>query len=68
MQYLVMEMTMNSINAYQASRNTTMGAHGSSWTTEFERIHLMTAARIRGEQLFARQRTSIARPVFARGR
>jgi len=38
------------------------------WATEFERVYLMTAARIRGEPMYLRQRANITRPIFVRGR
>ena len=36
------------------------------WLTEFERVYLMTAARIRGEQVRARSRAEVISPLSAR--
>jgi hypothetical protein len=41
---------------------------GTYWATEFERIYLMTAARIRGESALSGRRADTIRPVFVRGR
>ena len=38
------------------------------WATEFERIYLMTAARIRREAAFVSRRADAVRPVSVRGR
>jgi hypothetical protein len=37
------------------------------WATEFERVYLMTAARIRGEPVSAWHRFRISHPTSVRG-
>jgi hypothetical protein len=64
-----MEMTMHVMSGNRTNHNTIGAADGSTyWATEFERIYFMTAARIRGEPVVARQRANMIRPVFVRGR
>ena len=63
-----MEMTMNVLSGNRMKHNMITAAIGTTWTTEFERIYLMTAARVRGELVVARQHANMTRPVFVRGR
>jgi hypothetical protein len=49
-------------NASEATTETTY------WRTEFERVYVMAAARIRGEPVLARHRADTTRPLFVRGR
>jgi len=52
----------------RTNHGTTAAVSATGWATEFERIYLMTAARIRGETVVAKTRADIARPGFVRGR
>jgi len=66
---LAMEMTMRVMSGNRIQFNTTEIPVGRTyWATEFERIYLMTAARVRGKPAVAGQRANITRPVFVRGR
>jgi hypothetical protein len=49
---LAMEMTMSVRGGEQTEQSATTAAVGiTHWATEFERVYLMTAARIRGKPL-----------------
>jgi hypothetical protein len=62
-----MEMAMSVMSGNRTENNVTMAAVSTTrWATEFERIYLMTASRIRGEP--SRHRADASRPVFVRGR
>jgi hypothetical protein len=50
-----MEMTMNSRHSLPTSHG--MAAASRYWMSEFERIHVMTAARLRGKRLRFRRAT-----------
>lgn len=66
---LAMEMTMRVMSGNRIQFNTTEIPVGRTyWATEFERIYLMTAARVRGKPAVAGQCANISRPVFVRGR
>jgi hypothetical protein len=64
-----MEMTMSVKRGYRTIYPATATAVGATyWATEFERIYVMTAARIRGDTAFARRRADAIQSVFVRGR
>jgi hypothetical protein len=67
-----MEMTMSLKSGNPTSQNASEATTGTTyWRTEFERVYVMAAARIRGEPVLARHRadtTRPTRPFFVRGR
>jgi hypothetical protein len=64
-----MEMAMSLKSDNPTNQNASEATTGTTyWRTEFERVYLMTAARIRGEPVLARYRADTTRPPFVRGR